>query len=91
MRVSAVVNMYNVYILRLSDDSLYCGITKDLDRRLKEHRTGRGSKYVKGRLPLELVYLEERENLSEAMRREAEIKSYSKDKKEALVESCEEL
>lgn len=83
--------MYNVYILRLSDNSLYCGITKDLDRRLKEHRSGRGSKYVKGRLPLDLVYLEEKENISEAMRREAEIKSYSKDRKEALVESCEDL
>ncbi len=78
--------MYNVYILRLSDDSLYCGITNDLKRRLREHRQGRGSKYVKGRLPLELVYREKRDSRKEAMRREAEIKSWSKDRKEKVVE-----
>lgn len=64
-------------------------MTKDLDRRLKEHRQGQGSKYVKGRLPLELVYSEERENISEAMNRETEIKSWTKNKKERLVESWE--
>lgn len=72
--------------MRLSDDSLYCGITNDLKRRLREHRQGRGSKYVKGRLPLELVYREKRDSRKEAMRREAEIKSWSKDRKEKVVE-----
>jgi len=75
-----------VYILRLSDDSLYCGVTKDLERRLKEHRSGRGSKYVKGRLPLKLVYSEKYDTLSEAMQRESEIKNLSKKRKEELVE-----
>lgn len=77
--------MCKVYILRLSDDSLYCGVTKDLERRLDEHRRGRGSKYVKGRLPLKLVYWEEHDSLREAMRREFEIKKWSKRRKEELV------
>lgn len=79
-------NLHHVYILRLSDESLYCGVTKDLERRLKEHRQGRGSKYVKGRLPLKLVYLEDHKNLAKAMRRESEIKQFSKERKEALVD-----
>lgn len=82
--------MWHLYLLRLSDDSLYCGITKDLKRRLKEHRRGRGSKYVKGRLPFELVYLEDHGSRSEAMRREREVKSWSKDRKEELVNGWDE-
>lgn len=79
--------MYYLYMLRLSDNSLYCGITKDLDRRLREHEQGRGSKYVKGRLPLNLVYTEKHENRRKAMQREMEIKKWSKKKKEKLVEN----
>lgn len=82
--------MCYLYVLRLSDDSLYCGVTDDLGRRLREHREGRGSKYVKGRLPLELVYLEKHDSRSEAMRREEEVKSWSKRRKEDLVESLKE-
>ncbi|KXA95948.1 hypothetical protein AKJ37_06425 [candidate division MSBL1 archaeon SCGC-AAA259I09] len=79
--------MYYLYMVRLSDNSLYCGITKDLDRRLREHEQGRGSKYVKGRLPLNLVYTEKHENRRKAMQREMEIKKWSKKKKEKLVEN----
>lgn len=82
--------MCYVYLLRLSDDSLYCGATRDLERRLKEHRSGRGSKYVKGRLPLELVYSERRESFSDAMERESEIKRWSKERKERLVKNQDE-
>ena len=78
--------MWNVYILRLSDDTLYTGITKDLDRRMRQHRNGNGSKYVKGRLPFELVYTEERRDRTDAMRRESEIKNYSRERKESLIE-----
>lgn len=81
--------MYHLYLLRLSDGSLYCGITNNIERRLKEHKNGYGSKYVKGRLPLELVYLEEHSTRKEAMHREEEVKRYSKDRKEKLVESWE--
>ena len=78
--------MCYVYMLRLSDETLYCGMTNDLKRRMKQHREGRGSKYVKGRLPFELVYLERCDDRSEALQREAEIKGFDKDRKEDLVE-----
>ncbi|MFW5898773.1 MAG: GIY-YIG nuclease family protein [Candidatus Saliniplasma sp.] len=78
--------MWFVYMLRLNDDSLYTGITKDIDRRIKEHEEGRGSKYVRGRTPVKLVYSERCTNRSEALKREAEIKSWSKSKKENFVE-----
>ncbi|MFW6141580.1 MAG: GIY-YIG nuclease family protein [Candidatus Saliniplasma sp.] len=78
--------MWFVYMLRLDDDSLYTGITKDIDRRIKEHEEGRGSKYVRGRTPVKLVYSERCTNRSEALKREAEIKSWSKGKKENFVE-----
>ncbi len=78
--------MWYLYILRLADDSLYTGITTDVDRRVEEHREGDGSKYVRSRLPCELVYTEELDGRSEALKREAEIKSWRKEKKEELVE-----
>lgn len=78
--------MWKLYILRLEDGSLYTGITKDIERRLKQHKEGRGSKYVRSRLPLKLVHTEEHENRSKASKREAEIKSWSKGRKEELVE-----
>ncbi len=77
--------MWYVYMLRLSDDSLYTGITTDLERRVEEHREGKGSKYVRSRLPCRIVYKEKTENRSEALKREAEIKSWSKERKEELV------
>ncbi|MGM0510485.1 MAG: GIY-YIG nuclease family protein [Thermoplasmatota archaeon] len=79
--------MWYVYILRLDDNSLYTGITTDLERRIEEHREGRGSKYVRSRLPCRYVYTEECDSRSEALRREAEIKSWSKKNKEELVRS----
>ncbi len=77
--------MWYVYILRLSDDSLYTGITKDVEERIEKHESGDGSKYVRSRLPCELVYKEKMGSRSEALKREAEIKNWSKKKKEELV------
>ncbi|MFW6024750.1 MAG: GIY-YIG nuclease family protein [Candidatus Woesearchaeota archaeon] len=77
--------MWHVYLLRLNDNSLYTGITKDIKNRLKDHRAGNGSKYVRSRLPLKLVYKEEKETKSLALKREIEIKRWSKSKKEELV------
>ncbi len=79
--------MWTLYILRLSDKSLYTGITKNLEERLEKHRKGEGSKYVRSRLPLKLVYTEEYKNRSKASKREAEIKKWSKWKKEGLIKS----
>jgi putative endonuclease len=73
-----------VYMLRCSDDSLYTGVTTDLKRRVSEHRSGKGSKYVRSRLPAEAVYVELGHDHSSALSREYEIKQLSKDDKERL-------
>ena len=66
--------MFFVYLLRCSDNSLYCGWTTDLEKRIEAHNSGRGAKYTKSRRPVELVYYEECENKSAAMKREWFIK-----------------
>ena len=70
--------MWYVYILLCSDDTLYTGISNDPSKRLEAHRSGRGAKYTKGRSPLEMVYLAESENRSEASKEEHRIKNYPK-------------
>ena len=79
--------MNYVYLLRCSDDSLYCGWTTDLDARLKTHNSGRGAKYTRSRLPVTLVYHEAYADLHEALSREWHIKRLSKAEKESLI--CE--
>ncbi len=76
---------YSVYILRLSDGSYYTGYTKNLNNRLHQHAAKRGSKYVRSRLPFNLVHEEKYEDRSKAMRREIEIKKYSRNKKQDLI------
>jgi|LSQX01.3.fsa_nt_gb putative endonuclease len=66
------------YILRCSDNTFYTGYTNDLEGRICAHNAGNGAKYTRGRLPVELVYYEEHESKSEAMRREWEIKRMSR-------------
>jgi len=79
--------MWFIYLLRLRDNSIYTGITKDIERRLEQHRNGSGSKYVRSRLPCQLVYKEQVGNKSKALKREAEIKGWSKERKEELIEN----
>ena len=74
-----------VYILECNDGTLYNGWTNDIDKRFKAHNDGKGAKYTKGRRPLKLVYLEELETKSEALKRENEIKKMTKDKKRQLI------
>ena len=78
--------MNYVYILRCSDESLYTGWTNSLEKRIKAHNNGKGAKYTKARLPVELVYFEEYEDKIEAMRREYEIKQLTRVKKLKLIE-----
>ncbi|MDQ0340453.1 putative endonuclease [Caldalkalibacillus uzonensis] len=78
---------YCVYILRCRDGSLYTGYTNDLSRRLRAHREGKASKYTRSRLPVELVYYEQGESKSWALKREYEIKQLSRSAKEALLKS----
>ena len=82
--------MWYLYILRCKDDSLYTGITTDVEKRLEAHRSGKGAKYTRGRAPLELVYREECGDHSEALRREAEIKRLSREEKLKLIEKTPE-
>jgi len=63
-----------VYLLQCSDGSLYTGITNDLDKRLKTHAAGRGSKYVRSRLPFVLWYVVPVATRSEASKMEARLK-----------------
>lgn len=80
---------YFFYILRCRDNSLYCGQTNNLQKRLKEHQLGKGrsAKYTRGRGPVELVYYEAFDSIQNAMRREREVKKWRKDRKEKLVKS----
>ena len=70
--------MFYTYILKCKDETLYCGYTTDLERRVKEHNDGVGAKYTKTRLPVELVYFESFETKSQAMKRECAIKKLKK-------------
>ena len=79
--------MNYVYILRCSDDTLYTGWTNDLEKRIKAHSNGTGAKYTRGRGPVELAYFEEFDDKKDAMKREYEIKKYSRSKKEWLIKS----
>ena len=72
-------------MLRCSDGSLYTGQTNDLEKRLCQHQDGAGAKYVRGRRPFQLVYLEEVGTRSEALKREMALRKLSKKQKEQLV------
>ena len=75
-----------VYILRCGDGTLYTGTTDDLPRRLEMHRSGKGAKYTRGRGPLNVVYREEAESYSAALKREYQIKQLSRTEKLKLIE-----
>jgi putative endonuclease len=74
-----------VYLLRCADDSLYCGWTTDVQRRLAAHRAGTGSRYTRSRLPVELVAVLPVADRSGALREEARIKRMSRAEKLRLV------
>ena len=70
-----------LYILECGDNTLYTGITNDLDKRLEAHRSGTGAKYTRGRGPLMLRYVEVCADRSQASRREWEVKQMTKTEK----------
>jgi putative endonuclease len=76
-----------VYILRCADDSLYTGITTDLERRVVEHNSDnkKGAKYTRVRRPVTPVYQESRDNRAMASRREYEIKKLTRSEKKQLI------
>jgi len=73
------------YILRCRDNSLYSGITNNLDERIKKHNEGTGAKYTSSHKPVTLVYCERYDSASGAKKREHEVKGWPKTRKEALV------
>jgi putative endonuclease len=73
--------VYTLYVLLCSDNTLYTGIAKDLESRLEMHRKGKGAKYMRSRLPFNVVYTEELPSRSAALKREAEIKKWSREEK----------
>ncbi len=72
------------YLLRCADDTLYCGISNDLEKRLAAHNAGEGAKYTRGRIPVSVVYCESCPDKSAALKRELQIKRLSRSAKEAL-------
>ncbi|MFI3229199.1 MAG: GIY-YIG nuclease family protein [Bacillota bacterium] len=79
--------MYFVYLLLCRDNTLYCGYTNDVDARLKVHNAGKGAKYTKARLPVVLMYSEQCESKSDALKRECAIKKLSRTQKLALIDT----
>jgi len=76
---------WHVYIILCSDNSLYTGITTDIERRLRQHAQGRGAKYFRGRQPMQVLFLERGHSRSTAGRREAEIKRMKHADKHLLI------
>ncbi|MEO6950564.1 MAG: GIY-YIG nuclease family protein [Polyangia bacterium] len=74
-----------VYLLRCGDDSLYCGMTNDVERRLEAHRRGVGARYTRGRSPLTLVHKVRAKDRGDALRKEAAWKRLSRAEKLAKI------
>ncbi len=78
--------MHYFYLARCSDGSLYAGTCINLKEREAKHNDGTGAKYTRGRRPVVFVYSEEFETLSDARKREAEVKKWKRDAKEELIQ-----
>lgn len=79
------MDKHYIYIVRCKDGSLYTGYAKDIEQRVAKHNSGQGAKYTKIRRPVELVYQEVFDTKSEAMKREYEIKTFSRQEKLQLI------
>jgi len=77
--------MYLVYIVQCSDKSLYTGITNDLERRFSQHKNKKGGGYTQSHKVEKVVYTEQAKTRGDALKREAEIKSWRREKKLALI------
>jgi putative endonuclease len=78
---------YYVYILLCKDGSYYTGQAKNVEHRVEQHKKGQGARYTRMHKPAKIVYVEEFNSRSDAMKREREIKSFSHSKKQRLVDS----
>jgi len=80
-----------VYLLICSDNSLYCGITNDLRKRMSTHAQGKGAKYTRGRLPVQLIYTEKVKSKSAALKREFQIKALPRRQKCNLIKEWPDM
>ena len=79
--------MYFVYLLGCKDGSIYTGITNDLKQRLERHKAGVGSNYTRAKGAEKILYTEEYADRGSALKREAEIKRWTRQKKLDLIRS----
>jgi len=86
-----VEGQWFLYILQLQDESLYIGQTKNLKERLRKHKYGLGSKFTKTHCLTSLVFFETHQSLDSAVKRERQLKRWSRAKKEALIQQNFEL
>jgi putative endonuclease len=77
--------MYYIYILLCKDGSYYTGSTNDVEKRFRDHLEGKGARYTKSHKPERIVYKEKFSTKSEALKREVELKKWTKTKKELLI------
>ena len=77
--------MWFVYILLCKDNSYYTGISNNVKKRFKDHKNGMGGAYTRSHKPIKLIYQETCIDKSSALKREAQIKKWSKTKKEGLI------
>ena len=83
---------FSLYILRCADDSLYTGITTDVERRVSEHESGRrGARYLRGKAPLEIVFCRAVGDRARASQLEYRVKRLSRSRKQALIEGRDRL
>ena len=80
---------YFVYILQCSNGTYYTGYTNNLENRIKEHNSGNGAKYLRGKLPVKLVYSKEYRYYKNALNRERNIKKMTRKEKERLIKVYE--
>jgi predicted GIY-YIG superfamily endonuclease len=80
-----------MYILKCADSSYYVGSTKNLDLRISQHQSGKGSRYTSGRLPVEFVYGEKYDRVADAYAREKQVQNWGRAKREALIAGKPEL
>lgn len=87
MNENKQIKNWTVYLLKCSDDTLYCGCTNNLEKRISYHNSGKGSKYICGRTPVELVTYKSNLTKSEAFQLEYQIKKLPKNKKVDFINS----
>ncbi len=74
-----------VYIVRCADGSLYTGVARDVERRIRQHNDGKGARYTAGRQPVSLLYCEPQVDWSAALKREIAIKRMTRKSKLRLI------